>query len=242
MWPFTKKAHKLGESGLFAGFTDWHSHILPGVDDGIQTMEDSLAVLAKYEELGVTTLWLTPHIMEEVPNTPEKLQNRFEQLKEAYSGPIKLNLAAEHMLDSLFEERVANNRLMPIGNERNHILVETSYVNPPMGMEEMLYSVMSMGLTPILAHPERYRYMEKDDYYKLKERGILYQTNMMSLLGLYGETARGKAQWLLKEGLIDLTGSDLHKLRQLEKALELRPKDRNALESLIQVAHNPALN
>lgn len=241
MWPFIKKAPTLGESGLFQGFTDWHSHILPGVDDGIEKMEDSLAVLKHYEDLGVSTVWLTPHIMEEVPNTPAKLRERFEQLKDAYNGPIQLHLAAENMLDALFEERVAKKELMPIGPEGNHLLIETSYVNPPMGMEEMIFDVMAMGLTPILAHPERYRYMDKKDYARWKERGLLFQTNIMSLLGLYGETARDKAEWLLKEGLIDLTGSDLHRRMQLVKALEMRPKDHEALNRLVEVAHNPVL-
>ena len=241
MWPFTKKAPKLGDSELFRGLTDWHSHILPGVDDGIQKMEDSLAVLKHYEELGVKAVWLTPHIMEEVPNTPEKLRARFEELQAAYDGPVQLNLAAENMLDSLFEERVAQNNLMPYGPDGSHILIETSYVNPPMGMEEMIYSVMSMGLTPVLAHPERYRYMDREDYAHWKERGLLFQTNIMSLLGMYGETARDKAQWLLREGLIDLTGNDLHRHNQLVKALEIRPKDHTALDILVGVAHNPNL-
>ncbi len=241
MWPFTKKAPRLGESGLFQGFTDWHSHILPGVDDGIQKMEDSLAVLKQYEDLGVTTVWLTPHIMEEVPNVPARLRERFQQLQEEYKGPIRLNLSAENMLDSLFEERVARNELLTYGSNGDHILIETSYVNPPMGMEEMIYSVMSMGLTPVLAHPERYRYMDKKDYAHWKERGLLFQTNIMSLLGLYGETAREKGAWLLKEGLVDLAGSDLHRLNQLERALEMRPKDHAALDTLVNTAHHPAL-
>ena len=77
MWPFKKKAPKIGESGLMSGFTDWHSHILPGVDDGIRTLEDSLAALNRYEELGVKRVWLTPHIMEECCNTTDHLRERF---------------------------------------------------------------------------------------------------------------------------------------------------------------------
>lgn len=241
MWPFSKKVPKLGESDFFNGFTDWHSHILPGVDDGFQKMEDSLAVLRHYENLGVKTVWLTPHIMEEVPNTPRKLRDRFEQLKEAYSGPIVLNLAAENMLDSLFEERVSQNELMTIGEDGDHILVETSYVNPPMGMDQMIFNVMSMGLTPVLAHPERYRYMDKQDYSKWKERGLMFQTNFMSLLGMYGETAREKAEWLLKEGMIDLTGSDLHRYNQLKIALETRAKNHSAMDTLVNIAQNPKI-
>lgn len=241
MWPFKKKAPVLGESGLFDSFTDWHSHILPGVDDGIHTLEESLAVLKKYEELGVKNVWLTPHIMEEVPNTTGHLRDRFDDLKREYNGPIKLNLAAENMLDSLFEERIKNGDVLPIGKNGDHLLVETSYVNPPLGMEQMIQSVFAAGLTPILAHPERYRYMELEDYEMWKQRGVLFQCNFMSLLGGYGETARGKLEWLLKEGMIDVTGSDLHRHIILEHSLEKRPKNNEALEMLVEIAHNPKI-
>ena len=193
MWPFTKKI-SLEQSGLFQGLTDWHSHILPGVDDGFQKMEDSLAALQKYEELGVKSVWPTPHIMEECRNTTQGLRDRFAELQAEYQGPIQLQLAAENMLDSLFEERFQANDLLTIGPGGNYLLVETSYVNPPYGMENMMQQIMSTGLTPILAHPERYRYMEQDDYMTWKERGVVFQTNFMSLVGMYGETARSKPE------------------------------------------------
>ena len=100
----TKK--KLIDTGIFKGCTDWHSHILPGVDDGIQTMEDSLAVLAYYEKIGISDVWLTPHIMEDMPNTPEELRARFQELTEAYQGPVKLHLAAENSCHLLQEEHL----------------------------------------------------------------------------------------------------------------------------------------
>ena len=69
MWPFKRKKISLEQSGTLRGFTDCHSHILPGVDDGVKTLRESLAILAKYEDLGISDLWLTPHIMEDIPNT-----------------------------------------------------------------------------------------------------------------------------------------------------------------------------
>lgn len=113
MW-FFKKRVSLKDSGIFDGFTDWHSHILPGVDDGVQTMDESLEILHLYEELGVKTVWLTPHIMEDIPNTTAYLRERFAELKAAYDGRIELHLAAENMLDNLFEERLENNDLLPL--------------------------------------------------------------------------------------------------------------------------------
>lgn len=241
MWPFNKVG-KLEESGMFNGFTDWHSHILPGVDDGIRSMESSLEVLKRYEEAGIKKVWLTPHIMEDYPNTTEGLRNRFEELKAAYKGPVELRLAAENMLDSLFEERLESRDFLPIGEKGNHLLVETSYMNPPYGMDEMLRRAMGAGYYLVLAHPERYRYMDESDYRDLKSKGILFQTNFASLVGGYGETARKKAEWLLKEGMIDLCGSDLHRLGFFNESIQQSPKKKQSLEQIVKVAQAPSLD
>lgn len=229
------------ESGMFSGFTDWHSHILPGVDDGIRTIDESLSVLRRYEEVGMKRIWLTPHVMEDYPNTPESLRARFEELKQAYDGSLELHLASENMLDSLFEERLKANEFLPIGEKGDHLLVETSYINPPYAMDDMLEGVFAAGYIPVLAHPERYRYMDEDDYYKLKERGILFQLNFMSLVGTYGEQARKKGEWLLKEGMIDLTGSDVHKLSTFDRFTDMSPKKSQTLRQIMAVAANPAI-
>lgn len=240
MW-FFNKVGKLEDSGMFSGFTDWHSHILPGVDDGIRSMESSLEVLKRYEEAGIKKVWLTPHIMEDYPNTTEGLRNRFEELKAAYNGPVELRLAAENMLDSLFEERLEARDFLPIGEKGEHLLVETSYMNPPYGMDEMLRKAMGAGYYLVLAHPERYRYMNEDDYRNLKSKGILFQTNFASLVGGYGETARKKAEWLLKEGMIDICGSDLHRLGFFNESIQQSPKKKQSLEHILNVAKNPGL-
>ncbi|MCH5320101.1 MAG: hypothetical protein J1E38_10505, partial [Paramuribaculum sp.] len=113
---FSKKK-SLIDTGVFEGFTDWHSHILPGVDDGIPTMEDALAVLEEYERMGFKKVWLTPHVMEDYPNTPEDLRKRFEELKANWKGNVELALASENMLDNLFEERLESNDFLPIGKD-----------------------------------------------------------------------------------------------------------------------------
>lgn len=136
-WPFQKK-QTLAESGILRGMTDYHSHLLPGVDDGVQTVEESLAILRLYEQLGIREVWFTPHIMEDIPNTTAGLRSRFEQFQKRYTGNIRLHLAAEYMLDNLFKERLAHRDLLPIGEEGNHLLVETSYFNPPMDLYGMI--------------------------------------------------------------------------------------------------------
>lgn len=203
---------KISESGIFNGFTDFHCHILPGVDDGFQEMEDSLMALSQYEELGIRSVWLTPHIMEDMPNTVANLEKRFAELKEAYKGSIELNLAAENMMDNLFRERLGSKDLLPISGQR--LLVETSYYNPPMDMYSLLRKVKSIGYYPLLAHPERYIYMEEKDYKALKEEGVQFQLNFGSLLGAYGEMAKSKAEKLLAEGYYSVVGTDLHSLHQ----------------------------
>lgn len=209
MWPFSNKK-SLVDQDIFKGFTDNHSHILPGVDDGVKTQKESLAILSTYEQMGVKEVWLTPHIQEYMPNTTEELQERFEELQSAYNGTIQLHLAAEYMIDSLFIERLEANDLLLHGKDKDCLLVETSYLNPPLELKNTLMSIKLKGITPILAHPERYVYMNKEDYKDLKQMDILFQLNIGSFLGIYGKDAEKKAQYLLSQDYYDLTGTDIH--------------------------------
>lgn len=218
MWPFTKR-YSLLDSEVFEGFTDYHSHLLHGVDDGACTLDDSLELLAVYEFLKIRTVCLTPHVAEDTPNTTESLRERFRQLKDAYTGTIDLRLSAEYMLDNLFEERLAADDLLPLGDGGNHLLVETSYFRPPQGMYERLERILSKGYHPVLAHPERYFYMTGKEYRRLKEMQVKFQMNVTSLSGNYGPEVREKARMLLCGGMIDLLGSDTHDLQRFLGAI-----------------------
>lgn len=209
---------KIRKSGLFEGATDFHCHILPGVDDGFQKMEDSLAALAEYEGLGIRRVFLTPHVMEDIPNSPENLRERFKELKDAYSGPVQIELASENMMDSLFTERLDKGNVIPLAG--NRLLVETSFFNPPIGMDSILEAIKAKGFIPVLAHPERYIYMSDKDYKGLKDKGIQFQLNLFSLSGHYGDGARTKALNLLSNGYYELAGTDLHRLSSLDRFLE----------------------
>ncbi len=195
---------------LLKGSVDYHSHILPGMDDGVKDMEQSLSILARFEQLGVAEVWCTPHIMEDIPNKSEILRLRFEELQKNYNGPIRLHLAAEYMLDNLFSQRLAEDDLLPIGETGNHLLVETSYFNPPCDLQSVLRTIQSKGYFPVLAHPERYVYMDKKDYQELKDMGVKFQLNITSLAGAYGKEAQEKSEWLLKSGYYQMHGSDIH--------------------------------
>lgn len=207
----------------YEGFTDWHSHILPGVDDGVETLDDALLILDAYGKAGIKKVWLTPHIMEDMPNSTSFLKERFLELKEAYKGKIELHLAAENMMDNLFRERLASNDLLPIGEDGKTLLVETSYFNPPANVKNIISSILSAGYRPLLAHPERYLYIHDfDKYTELKNMGVLFQLNLMSLSNNYGPEVKQKATRLLQEGYYDLLGSDIHRPAHLDTLCEIR--------------------
>ena len=120
------------------------------------------------------------------------------------------------MMDALFEERLQQNDLLPLGDKGNRLLVETSYFTPPMDMDAILNRVKQKGYYPVLAHPERYVYMDKERYAALKNKDIRFQLNLSSLGGAYGSEAKDKARWLLKHNYYNLAGSDLHSLHNME--------------------------
>ena len=232
MLDFLFKTISFAESGFFQEYTDWHCHVLPGVDDGIKNIEDSLAVLDNYERAGIREVWFTPHIMEDIPNTTASLRQVFTNLQVAYKGSLRLHLASENMLDSLFDERLASGDLLPYDGHR--LLVETSYFNPPMDLHGIFKRIQSAGFHPVLAHPERYMYMDFREYQTLRANGVFFQINIPSLYGAYGPDVQAKSMKLLSSGMYDVTGTDIHRTLSLQHILEadLRPKVFRKLEEL----------
>ena len=226
------------QSGLLTGAVDNHSHILYGLDDGVKTQEDSLAILRFLEEQGVSEVWFTPHVMEDVPNTTEGIRARFEELKAVYTGGLKLNLAAEYMIDTLFEERLAKNDLLMHGEDT--VLVETSAVAPPFNLWDVLEKMLKAGYRPLIAHPERYRYMDQSDYRQLHEMGCWMQMNYPSIVGFYGGSAQERALDLLNKGYYRMTGSDCHRFRALQAQLAAKELKKDALEKLARLMVEPS--
>lgn len=210
-----RKRHSIVSSSLLKGGEDRHCHVLFDVDDGVKTLEEALNVLEYDEKLGLTDVWCTPHVMEDLPNTTEELRQRFAELQQAYDGPLRLHLAAEYMLDNLFEERLKAGDLLTM--EEDIILVETSTWNPPTNFYWILKEIMKAGYHPLLAHPERYRYLEDKDYAKLNGMGVRFQLNLGSLTGYYGPTAQKKAKMILKNGWYSHYGSDCHRLSTVKE-------------------------
>ena len=224
------------ESGILKGSTDRHSHILYGVDDGIKTPEDSLEVLKFQESLGVKEVWCTPHIMEDVPNTTEALKARFEELKSIYRGPIRLHLAAEYMIDTVFESRLEAGDLLTM--EDDTLLMETSTIAPPYDLKGSLRDAMSKGYRPLFAHPERCRFLEVKDCEELVGMGVRLQLNIASLTGYYGQSCRAKAETLLKKGLYSAYGSDCHRVDTIKTQYSGRQTRQQILSYLSSVCRN----
>ncbi len=208
---------RLRESGLLQGYTDYHCHLLPGVDDGVQQTTMTYGILDLMQQHGVKDVWFTPHVMEDMPNTPEDLRKVMDSL-DLSRYDMNITLSAENMLDANFS--VERARQLPHANEG--ILVETSYFTPPYDLDGMLSDIMSSGLYPTLAHPCRYEYMGEKDYERLLEMRIRFQLNLPSVCGLYGKHVQNKAFWLMDHGYYSITGTDTHSLRQYEALLETK--------------------
>lgn len=209
---------------LFQGGIDLHNHLLPGIDDGAKTIDDTLALLAKYDEHQIHSIIATPHIMaEHYPNTPMIIENALAQVQQVLGasgfGHMQVTAGAEYMIDGEFEQRLETQELLTL--TKNYVLIELSYASPPIHLFEDLYKLIRKGYIPILAHPERYLYYQNDNstYKKLKAQGCLFQLNALSLNSFYGKEVSKNALQLLEMGMIDLIATDTHNLVQM-KALE----------------------
>jgi tyrosine-protein phosphatase YwqE len=234
-----RKKHSIVESGLLRGMTDIHTHLLYGVDDGMQTEEQTLTALTYLERQGVLRIYLTPHIMEDFPeNSPESLGRHFKKLSMEYKGDIELKLSAEYMLDSRFEQHLNNEKDKPLVIAANYLLVETSCMNPPLNFHETVEKIKAKGYVIILAHPERYQYMEISDYGKLKEdRFVFFQLNLLSPTGYYGKQVRDKSKFLLDNDFYTFVGSDIHNPDSHAQAYHrksLSPKQIDKIKDLIE--------
>lgn len=196
--------------------TDLHSHLIPGVDDGVETIDQAMDCLRGLAERGIQKVITTPHInKEQYPNNETVLTEACEKLREQADKEqlsIQIEVAAEYMLDTFFLDHLDKTDLLTFGPER-YLLIETGWLAPPLLLDEMLFRIQTNGYIPVLAHPERYSYYATDPEVlgKFKELGCLFQLNWMSLVGRYGPQPRRQAQFLLKNGWIDFIGSDLHR-------------------------------
>lgn len=205
-------------------FVDIHSHLLPNIDDGSKSFEESVELIKRLQSYGITNFVTTPHIIDGIwNNTSEIIKTKLFELNDYLLKEgiidIKIRAAAEYMLDSNFEKLLETEKLLTIKDQ--FILVEFSYINPPINLKEILFKIQIAGYQPILAHPERYSFFHKNynEYFNLKDAGCFFQINLLSLSNYYGTEVNKIAKRLLKDNLVDFAGTDTHHHRHLD-ALE----------------------
>ncbi|RSK37124.1 tyrosine-protein phosphatase [Hymenobacter metallilatus] len=207
---------------------DMHSHLLPGLDDGAETLEQSVDMLRELRRLGYRKLIMTPHVMGDFyRNTPEGIRQTLQALRQAAAAAglddVALECAAEYYLDESFLPRLERGEeLLSFGGERRMVLVETSYINEPFNLPEIVFNLQAAGYQPVLAHPERYTYLygRFEELLKIRDLGVLLQVNLNSLIGYYSAGAKRVAEKLIDAGLVDLLGTDTHNTKHLDNIRE----------------------
>lgn len=199
---------------------DIHSHILPGIDDGSQSLEESVNMIKALQSAGFQKLITTPHIHPKYPNTEDKIMNAYQEfvpyLKRS-GVDIELEVAAEYYVDERFIQKVEDKKkLLSFGD--NYVLIESSFVSKPLFLGSVIFKLKSQGYRPIYAHPERYRFLDGDITWleELKSMGVLFQVTLSSLAGNYGNSAKGMAEKLVKRQMVDFLASDMHKSTQID--------------------------
>ena len=218
MISFFKSKPKLADL-IPAGFIDIHSHLLPGIDDGAKSIENTSEMLLQLKSIGFEKCITTPHTLPGVwENTKEGILTTFIQTKselpESTSEMLHIT-ASEYMMNETFHERIQTDELLTIKD--NLVLVEMSYLNPPLALLDIIFELKLKGYQPILAHPERYFFYHQNQkmYKTLKELDVLFQLNLLSTVGYYGSSVAIIADMLLKDNFIDFVGSDVHHMRHV---------------------------
>lgn len=220
---FTKKKAKeigIGYSPFETIEIDIHSHLIPGIDDGASDVRTSIDLIRKMRNLGFKKIITTPHISELYPNNVNSILDGLIQLKNELNNEtidVEITVAAEYMVNDVFEEMLVSDMEF-LTLPQNHILIEMPHFSEPMNFYRVLSLLVSKGFTPVLAHPERYRHYNGNllQYEKLKSYGCLFQVNLLSILGYYGQTVHDCAWNLLTHKMIEFIGSDVHHERHLD--------------------------
>ena len=226
---FHKKQPDLKDLDLSVFKTDIHSHLIPGIDDGAQNMDESIAMLAKFESLGYKKVVTTPHIMSDYfkndSNTILDGLSRLNEVKDKLNLKIEVDAAAEYYYDETLLERLNNNeKLLTFGD--NYVLFEFSFHTEPPEPEKLFFELLTKGYKPVLAHFERYLFLKGniDRVFKWREKGVNIQLNLNSLTGHYGPQIKEQARALIDAEQVDFVGTDCHRMDHLlllEKNLKL---------------------
>jgi len=234
---FKKKKHTTATANYGVLNADVHSHLLPGIDDGSQDMPTSLQLIKEMKVLGYKKLITTPHVMWDMyQNTREIILEKLDRVRmrlKEESVDIELHAAAEYFIDDHLGDLLKQKEpLLTFGN--NLVLVEFSMASQSFELKEILFEMQMQGYQPVIAHPERYTYLQanKDFYDELKDTGCFFQLNILSLSGYYSETVMELGRYLAKKQYYDLVGTDLHHFRHLD-ALK-NPSVISSLQKLLE--------
>lgn len=217
---FGKMQPILGDADLGVLKCDVHSHFIPGIDDGAQTMDQSMELLAAMAELGYRKVVTTPHNMADgYRNTPEIILGGLERVRDEARRrgiAMEIDAAAEYYLDHELEQKVADGKVLTFGD--GYLLFELPFISEPAVMSSVIFQMQTAGYRPVLAHPERYTFWYNDfsKYERLKERGVLFQLNTIALSGAYGPQAKQIAERLIDAGYYELLGSDCHGMNHVQ--------------------------
>ena len=215
---FSKPRQQLPDYSAFKA--DMHSHLIPGIDDGAPTLEEAVDLVRELKALGFSKLITTPHIMSDFyKNTPEIILSGLEKLRAKLKEEnidITVEAAAEYYMDAAFTSKLDEGKLLTFGN--NFLLFEISYINYPENFKEIVFQIQMHGYTPVLAHPERYPFWfgSFNEYFNIRNLGMLIQINVNSLSGYYGPQAKVIAEKLVDNSMVDLVGTDTHNKKHIE--------------------------
>jgi protein-tyrosine phosphatase len=199
---------------------DVHSHLLPGLDDGVKSIDDAIAVIETFQRLGYKKLITSPHVMSDgFRNTDSTILNALDQLRvhlQEKGISIEVEAIAEYYLDEVIMQRMLNDESFLTFNKK-HLLFETNFISEPFNLKEFIFRAMTKGYTPVLAHPERYLYLQADfsKVQDLYDRGVLFQVNINSITGYYSKQAQALAHRLIDKGWVHMLGSDCHSLQHI---------------------------
>jgi protein-tyrosine phosphatase len=210
---------------------DIHSHLIPGIDDGAQSMEESVNLVIELKRLGYKKAITTPHIMTDVfNNTREIILSGLQDLKDELKKrniDFELEAAAEYYVDEFFIEKIGKEKLLTFG--KNYILIETGFLSSTRSLKEAIFELKVNGYEPVFAHPERYSYLwgvnAKENYRVYKDMELLFQINLISLGGFYSPQAKKMTELLINENMVEFIGTDIHEQRYIN-AIELTLKSK----------------
>jgi protein-tyrosine phosphatase len=217
VWDFFKNK----SSSVLPFKTDLHSHLLPNLDDGVKSFEESAQIIRLFIESGFTKAITTPHVMHDYyRNTRESILKKGAELKR-YLAEQNIQFTVEFAAEYYFDENLMillreSDELLWFGDK--YVLFETNTFSEPMMLDDFIFQLKVKGCTPVLAHPERYQYLQSnfERIEDLNSRGVLMQLNALSLIGHYGKPIQKVAAMLIEKKMVHFVGSDCHNLHHAQ--------------------------